>query len=240
MIFSIFKSSTFLTAEHCHFTSYSLLTVMNKMFMPWSAWDPTCPKWREWAMSQSSATAHLSLCVLGGGAGDPSLLRLQCSRRRDKNYHISPALSPSPQGRRVPLPNAEFGDKELGRHNSSPSSFPLPLGFACLLWELFILFSMPSAEQGKTQLPHPPALPTPPHYTGVRAEVWRVNFILRLDSRKTAVATQLHHIHHNGDIFISDLPYSFAYFNCRHWERKTPTIYSPSHTSNINRLILSH
>lgn len=132
--------------------------------------------------------------------GDPSLLRLQCFRRRDKNYHISPALSPSPQGRRVPLPNAEFGDKELGRHNSSPSSFPLPLGFACLLWELFILSSIPPAEQGKTQLPHSPTLLTPPHYTGVRAEVWIVNFILRLDIRKAVVAIHLYHIHHKSDI----------------------------------------
>lgn len=154
--------------------------------------------------------------------GDPSLLRLQCFRRRDKNYHISPALSPSPQGRSVPLPKAEFGDKELGRHNSSPSSFPLPLGFACLLWEFFILSSMPPAEQGKTRPPQPPTLLTPPHYTGVRAEVWRVNSILRLDIRKTVVATQLHHIHHKGDIFISDLPCSFAYFNCRNWEGKPP------------------
>lgn len=145
-------------------------------------------------------STYLFVCVWG----DPSLLRLICFRRKDKNYHISSALSSSPQGRRVPLSNTEFGDKERGRHNSSPSSFPLPLGFAYLFW-----------EQRKTQPPHSPTILIPPHYTGDRVDVWRVNSILRLDIRKTVVATQLHHIHHKGDIFISNLPCSFAYFNCR-------------------------
>lgn len=45
-------------------------------------------------------------------------------------------------------------------------------------------------------------------------------------------ATHLCHIHHKGNIFMSYLLCSPAYFNCGNWERKNSIIYSPSHTPN--------